>query len=81
MIGHTDSVGDPASNRKLSFNRAKAIAGYFRARGLSLPIYYVGMGEDAPAVDAPDETDEPRNRRAQYIVSVDAPAAVKWTKL
>lgn len=81
VIGHTDSVGDPGSNRALSLNRAKAIAGYFRARGLSLPIYYVGMGEDAPAVETPDETDEPRNRRAEYIVSVDAPAGVKWTKL
>lgn len=81
VIGHTDTVGDPATNRTLSLNRAKSIASYFRTKGLSLPIYYVGMGEDAPAVETPDETDEPKNRRAEYIVSVNAPAGVKWTKL
>ena len=80
-VGHTDTVGDPASNRTLSLNRAKAIASYFRKRGLKLPIHYAGMGEDAPAVVTPDETDEPRNRRAEYIISVDPPAGPKWTRL
>lgn len=81
VIGHTDTVGDAASNRGLSLQRAKAIAGWFRAKGLTMPIYYAGMGEDAPAVATPDETDEPRNRRAEYIVTVNAPAGVKWTRL
>jgi len=81
VVGHTDTVGDAASNRNLSLQRAKAIATWFRAKGLTLPIYYAGMGEDAPAVPTPDETDEPRNRRAEYIVTVNAPAGVKWTRL
>ncbi len=81
VVGHTDTVGDEASNRTLSFNRARAIAGYFRKQGLSLPIWYAGAGEGALAVDTPDETDEPRNRRAEYIVTVNPPSQVKWTKL
>jgi outer membrane protein OmpA-like peptidoglycan-associated protein len=81
VIGHTDTVGDAASNRRLSLERARAIAGWFRAKGLSMPIHFSGAGEDALAVSTPDETDEPRNRRAEYIITVSPPAGVKWTKL
>lgn len=81
VIGHTDTVGDAASNRRLSLARARAIAGWFRAQGLDLPIHFAGAGEEALAVPTPDETDEPRNRRAEYILTVNAPAGVRWTKL
>lgn len=79
--GHTDTVGDNASNRALSLARAKAIAGYFRSKGLDVPIYFAGFGEDAPAVETPDETDEPRNRRAEYQISLEHPVKASWTKL
>jgi outer membrane protein OmpA-like peptidoglycan-associated protein len=73
IAGHTDTVGGSADNRKLSLDRARAIAGWFRTRGLTLPIAYAGFGEDALKVKTPDNTDEPANRRADYIVAVEEP--------
>lgn len=83
--GHTDSVGDPASNRTLSNNRARAIGRWFRRRGVKIPVLYAGFGEDQLLVKTPDETDEARNRRAEYIVAVDPPSisgtSAKWRPL
>lgn len=73
VAGHTDTVGATANNRGLSLNRAKAIAQYFRRKGVTIPIRYEGFGEEALAVGTDDEVDEVRNRRAQYIISIDAP--------
>ena len=86
ILGHTDTVGANASNRTLSFNRAKSIGGSFRRKGVRIPILYDGFGEDALLVQTADETDEPKNRRADYILSVESPvrnSALKpnWQKL
>ena len=68
IAGYTDTVGTPADNRKLSLERARAIAAWFRDRGLPLPIEYAGFGEEVLRVKTPDETDNAANRRADYIV-------------
>ena len=68
VAGHTDTVGGKDQNRKLSLARARAIALYFRQHGLDIPIAYEGFGEDSLKVGTPDETDEPKNRRADYIL-------------
>jgi len=87
ILGHTDTVGATDSNRELSLQRARSIASYLRKRGARLPIFYEGFGEQAPHVVTPDETAEPGNRRAEYIISVDdptltnAPFAPQWRKL
>jgi len=83
VAGHTDSVGDPASNRTLSDNRARAIAKWFRLRGVKIAISAAGFGEDRLLVQTPDETDEPRNRRAEYIVAVEPPpiAGARWARV
>ncbi len=73
IAGHTDTVSDAASNRTLSNDRARAIGRWFAKRGVGIPIRYAGFGEDLLLVVTPDETDEPRNRRAEYIVAVDPP--------
>jgi outer membrane protein OmpA-like peptidoglycan-associated protein len=73
VVGHTDTVGDTGSNRALSLNRARSIASYFKRRGISIPVKYEGFGEEALAVATDDEVDEVRNRRAQYIISIDPP--------
>ncbi len=77
IAGHTDTVGSDADNRKLSLDRARAIAKWFHDRGLPLPIAYAGFGEDAPKVKTPDNTDEARNRRADYIVGVEEPLVAR----
>jgi outer membrane protein OmpA-like peptidoglycan-associated protein len=68
VAGHTDTVGPGAKNRKLSLERARAIAAYFRRKGLALPIAVAGYGEDVLRVKTPDATDEPANRRADYVI-------------
>ncbi len=73
IAGHTDTVGAAPYNLKLSGRRAQAIAGAFRKRGLRIPIFYEGFGEHAPLVSTPDETDEPKNRRVDYILAAEEP--------
>ncbi len=75
VAGHTDTVGGSDENRRLSAARAKAIASWFRDRGLPLPLYYAGFGEDQPKVRTGDNVDEARNRRADYVVGVEEPAS------
>lgn len=74
VAGYTDTVGSKASNRELSEKRARSIAAYLRKKGLSIPVFYQGFGEDVLAVKTPDETKEARNRRAVYVLSSSAPA-------
>jgi outer membrane protein OmpA-like peptidoglycan-associated protein len=87
VAGHTDTVGPTEGNRTLSVNRARALGAWFRKRGLRIPIYYEGFGEQALMVATPDGTDEAQNRRAEYIIAVDEPVLGKtpfppqWRKL
>lgn len=91
IAGHTDTVGSNAKNRKLSLARARAIATYFREKGIAIPIVYAGFGEEVLAVKTPDGTDAPANRRVDYVLGpAGAPAPFKgpylrvnagWTEL
>lgn len=73
IAGATDTVGSAESNLKLSAARARAIGRYFRARGVRIPIFTAGLGENGLKVATADEVDEIQNRRADYIVTVDPP--------
>jgi outer membrane protein OmpA-like peptidoglycan-associated protein len=68
VAGHTDTVGASAKNKKLSLDRARAIAAYFRKKGLKLPIAFAGFGEEVLKVKTADNTDERANRRADYVL-------------
>lgn len=74
VAGHTDTVGASAKNRKLSLDRARAIAGYFRKHGIALPIAFAGFGEDVLKVKTADNTDERANRRVDYVLGPDGGA-------
>jgi outer membrane protein OmpA-like peptidoglycan-associated protein len=76
IAGHTDTVGNVGYNLKLSQARARAIAAWFRKRGVHMPIAYEGFGETAPAVKTADNVDEPKNRRADYVLSDEPPRYV-----
>ncbi len=69
IAGHTDTVGSAAHNLKLSQDRARSIAAWFRKRGVKLPIAFEGFGETSPEVKTADDVDEPRNRRVDYVLS------------
>ncbi len=79
--GHTDTVGSAAHNMELSRRRARAIAAWFRHRGIRIPVYYAGFGESVPAVKTADNVDEPRNRRVDYILAIDPPQMKSGTNV
>lgn len=73
IAGHTDTRGEPPHNLDLSRRRARAIASWFKAHGAGVPVAYEGFGEHSLLVKTADEVDEPRNRRVDYVLSVEAP--------
>lgn len=87
IAGHTDTRGTAEHNRTLSRQRARAIAQWFRNHGLTMPMAYEGFGEHAPKVKTADEVDEPKNRRVDYVLSVEPPrlkstgAPAAWKKI
>jgi hypothetical protein len=78
VAGYTDTVGSTAHNDQLSQMRAAALAAWFRAHGFAGKVWYQGFGERALAVDTPDGTDEPANRRAAYVLGSDAPTGEQF---
>ncbi|MBL9003946.1 MAG: OmpA family protein [Myxococcales bacterium] len=82
--GHTDTVGSDPDNLTLSRNRARAIATYFHQRGFRMPIYFAGCGERQLRIKTADNTDEARNRHADYTLALESPplpAGIAWLPL
>jgi OmpA-OmpF porin, OOP family len=68
--GHTDADGDPAENKLLSENRAKAVTDYLTKAGIETArLTPVGLGQTKPV--APNDTGEnkAKNRRIDFVVS------------
>ncbi|MGB3468519.1 MAG: PorP/SprF family type IX secretion system membrane protein [Cyclobacteriaceae bacterium] len=71
IIGHTDNVGKPLANYKLSQERADAVADYLFSLGLSEDrVKTVGKGDTEPIVDNDSEEGRARNRRVEFIIFV-----------
>jgi outer membrane protein OmpA-like peptidoglycan-associated protein len=69
VIAHTDSVGEHEANDRLSAQRAERVKGFLVEIGIpAARIQTSGRGEREPLVAAPDNTDEPRNRRVDISV-------------
>lgn len=69
VTGHTDSVGAGLANDQLSLARASAIRSILVSRGFDANrVDAVGRGEREPVVPTPDNTAEPRNRRAEITI-------------
>ena len=69
LVGHTDSAGDPSSNKKLSLARADAVKDIMVKGGIDgARITVAGYGEENPV--APNETAQGRalNRRLELVV-------------
>lgn len=67
--GHTDNVGKPADNLKLSTDRAKAVVDYLVSKGVTgTRLLYKGFGETKPVADNKTEEGRARNRRTEFVV-------------
>ena len=80
IAGHTDTRGSNERNLDLSRRRAQSIAGWFKNRGLCVPIAFDGFGETVLRKMTGDEVDAPENRRVDYILAVEAPPVGKGAK-
>jgi outer membrane protein OmpA-like peptidoglycan-associated protein len=69
IAGHTDTVGDPATNQTLSEQRAAAVKSYLITKfGVAdTRLQAVGLGETDLLVPTPPQTSSQLNRRVQII--------------
>ena len=70
ISGHTDNVGKPEDNLKLSTNRAKAIVDYLIGKGIAASrMTYKGYGSSQPVTDNATEAGRAKNRRTTFTVT------------
>ncbi|MGH8236936.1 MAG: OmpA family protein [Steroidobacteraceae bacterium] len=66
--GHTDNVGDAASNKKLSEARAKSVTAAIVASGVETArLSAAGFGQDKPVADNRTEEGRAKNRRVELV--------------
>jgi outer membrane protein OmpA-like peptidoglycan-associated protein len=69
VVGHTDTVGAPQKNDKLSLQRAQRVKADLVRKGIATSrVQASGRGEREPIVQTRDGVDEPRNRRVEISV-------------
>lgn len=69
VSGHTDNRGTAEMNRKLSEDRAKAVANYLISKGIKADrIVYKGYGFDQPMAPNDNETNRQLNRRTEFKI-------------
>jgi type IX secretion system PorP/SprF family membrane protein len=69
LVGHTDNIGDDASNMELSKKRAEAVRDYIVSRGLNFDrfkIEYYGESRPIETNDTPEG--RKKNRRVEMII-------------
>ena len=68
MGGHTDNVGTPEANLKLSQERAQAVMAALVARGVAAArLTAKGYGQTAPVADNRTEDGRAKNRRVELV--------------
>jgi OOP family OmpA-OmpF porin len=66
--GHTDNVGDPKSNLKLSDERAKSVVAALTKAGIQASrLTAAGYGQDRPVADNRSEEGRAKNRRVELV--------------
>ena len=69
ISGHTDNVGKPVDNLKLSENRAKTVVAYLTAKSIDAKrLSFKGLGETRPIADNKTEEGKAKNRRTELKV-------------
>ena len=70
IVGHTDNVGNPAANKKLSLKRARAVARYLVLRGVpSRQLRYGGYGAAKPRATNSTAKGRAMNRRVEIYMA------------
>ncbi len=69
--GHTDSMGDPNANQRLSERRANSVRSYLVGTGVpATSLAAMGYGETRPIAPNDTPTNMARNRRIEFNVTV-----------
>ncbi len=69
VAGHTDSVGSANYNKKLSEQRAAAVADYLKSKGIKeARIEVIGFGESMPIADNSTPEGRAQNRRVELTL-------------
>ena len=70
LEGHTDSIGDPESNKQLSVDRANAVKDMLVQGGIDAGrITTEGIGEERPIASNDTEEGRSKNRRTELVVT------------
>ena len=68
-VGHTDSVGNDASNQALSVRRAEAVKAYLVSKGIEKNrVYTEGKGSKQPVADNKTKEGRAKNNRVEIEV-------------
>ena len=68
--GHTDNVGKPESNMKLSQNRANSVMMYLANKGVPTDrMTAVGYGQEQPIADNATKAGKQKNRRVEFKIT------------
>jgi outer membrane protein OmpA-like peptidoglycan-associated protein len=68
--GHTDNTGKPASNKRLSTLRAKAVVAYLESEGVdAAKLKAVGYGQERPITTNSTAEGRRLNRRIEFFVT------------
>lgn len=76
LRGHTDRLGKPEYNQRLSQDRADAVKTHLEEKGVTAPITAVGLGPADPVVNCPGNRQTPQltdclqpNRRVEITIT------------
>jgi outer membrane protein OmpA-like peptidoglycan-associated protein len=68
--GHTDNIGEPQYNDRLSESRARTVAEYLKSKAITDKLSYRGFGSGRPLADNATKGGRQKNRRVEIIIKL-----------